>query len=293
MRTSAEIIGITSTSVIPTMGKEMGPSISAGKPMVNILPFEVRLVRLTQQEILKYTQKYLPSEKLQSEPGRSSPVKTRSMRFRSLSTQGKKRIISGRLTQRLVSITSVSICRHILCRWKQKLRLKCRIKRCTLAYASFNTFKDLNTHHHIYHPNILFKCPSCGKLFATPSTWKNHKYGCTHQKLYKCKSCRKRFLFNSTLRQHNRSHTCQKLFKCFYGKCMNRYKHPQDLEQHIATHWAVKFECEMCNKSFSQKRLLKRHSVVHSNVCAHKCEYCRELFHHYNQLHRHRKKCFK
>ena len=220
MRTSAEIIGTTSTSVIPTTGKEMGPSIT-GKPMVNMLPFEVWLVRLTPQEILKYTQKYPPSEKLHSEPGRSSPVKTRSMRFRLLSTQGKKRIISGRPTQRIVSMTSVSIHRHILHRRKLKLRLKCRIKRCTLAYVSFNTFKDLNAHHHIYHPSILFKCPSCGKSFATPSTWKNHKYGCTHQKLYKYKSCRKRFLFNSTLRQHNRSHTCQKLFKCFYGKCMN------------------------------------------------------------------------
>ena len=55
MRTSAGIIGTTSTPVIPTMGKEMGSSTSAGKPMVNTLPFEVRLVRLTQQEILKYT----------------------------------------------------------------------------------------------------------------------------------------------------------------------------------------------------------------------------------------------
>ena len=161
MRTSAEIIGTTTTSVIPTMGKETGSSISAGKPMVNILPFEVWLVRLTQQEILKYTRKRLPSEKLQSVPGRSSPVKTRSMRFRSLSTQGKKCIISGRPTHRLVSITFISIRRHILCRQKQKLRLKCRIKSCTLAYVSFNTFKDLNAHHHIYHPSILFKCPSC------------------------------------------------------------------------------------------------------------------------------------
>ena len=121
------------------------------------------------------------------------------MRFRSLSTQGKKCIIRGRQTQQLVSISSLSIQRHILCRWKPKLRLKCRIKRCTLAYVSFKTYKDLNAHHHIYHPSILFKCSSCGKLFATPSTWKNHKYGCSHQKLYKCNSCNKRFLFNSTL----------------------------------------------------------------------------------------------
>ena len=110
----------------------------------------------------------MPSEKLQSGSGRSSPVKTRSMRFRSLFTYSKKHIISGRPTQRLVSITSITIRRHILHRQKQKLSLKCRIKRCTLAYVSFNTFKDLNVHHHISHPSILFKCPSCGKLFATP-----------------------------------------------------------------------------------------------------------------------------
>ena len=194
MMTSAKIIGTTSISVTPTMDvqmKETGSSISAGKPMVNILPFEVWLVRLSQQEISKYTHKRLLSEKLQSGSGRSSPVKTRSMRFRLLSTHSKKRIISGRPTQQHVSITSISIQRHILRRQKQKLSLKCRIKRCILAYVSFNTFKDLNAHHHIYHPSILFKCPSRGKLFATPSTWKNHKYGCTHQKLYKCNSCRK------------------------------------------------------------------------------------------------------
>ena len=194
MMTTAELIGTTSTSVTPIMDiqmKETGSSISAGKPMVNILPFEVCLVQLTQQEISKYTHKCVPSEKLQSGSGRSSPVKTRSMRFKSLSTHSKKRIISGRLTQRLVSITSITIQRHILRRRKQKLSLKCRIKRCTLAYVSFNMFKDLNVHHHIYHPSILFKCPSCGKLFATPSTWRNHKYGCTHQKLFKCNSCRK------------------------------------------------------------------------------------------------------
>ena len=216
------------------------------------------------------------------------------MRFRSLTTHSKKCTISGRPTQRLISKTSTfNIRRHNLRRHKQKLSLKCRIKGCTLAYVSFNTFKDLNAHHHIYHPSILFKWPSCGKSFTTPSTWKNHKYGCTRQKLFKCNSCRKCFLFNSMLRQHNRRHICQKLFKCFYGRCNNRYKHPQDLERHIDTHQAVKFDCEMCDKSFSQKHLLKRHSVVHSNVCAYKCEHCREKFHHYNQLDRHHKKCHK
>ena len=149
--------------------KEAGLSNSSGKSMVNILPFEVHLVRITQQEISKYTRKCLPSEIPQSGSGRSSPVRTRSMRFRSLTTHSKKCTISGRPTQWLISKTSTfNISRHNLYRHKQKLSLKCRIKGCTLAYVSFNMFKDLNAHHHIYHPSILFKCPSCGKSFATP-----------------------------------------------------------------------------------------------------------------------------
>ena len=146
--------------------------------------------------------------------------------------------------------------------------MKCRTKNCSMAYVSFKTHKDLNAHHHIYHPNILFKCHSCKKRFSTPSTWKNHKYGCSRQKLYNCNSCNKRFLFSSMLRQHIRCHISQKLFKCFYGKCQRRYKYPQDLDHHIAMHSLAKFGCEICDKTFSQKRLLKRHSVVHLNVCA-------------------------
>ena len=83
MRTRDEIIGTTSMAAIPPTGQELSPT-NIGKPMVNMLPFEVRLVRLTLQEILRHTHRYPPSEKLHSEPGRSSPLKTRSMRFSSL-----------------------------------------------------------------------------------------------------------------------------------------------------------------------------------------------------------------
>ena len=263
------------------------------KPMVDLLPFEVRIVRLCEKEILKYTRKQPPRDNPHSAPAWSSPVKTRSMRFKSASTQNRRHIIRGRPTQQLVSISTLTIWKHILRRRKPQLSLKCRIKGCSLAYVSFKTYKDLNAYHHIYHPNTLFKCPSCKKGFTTPSTWKNHKYGCDRQKLHRCNSCNKRFLFSSMLRQHNRSHTCQKLFKCFHGKCQSRYKHPQDLECHIATHNVDRFECEMCDKFFSQKRLLKRHLVVHTNICTYKCSNCKESFKHYNQLYRHRKRCLK
>ena len=59
MRSTTGIIGTTNNLVIPTRMKVTGPSVrsvkSVKKPMVNFLPFEVRLVRLTEKEILNYT----------------------------------------------------------------------------------------------------------------------------------------------------------------------------------------------------------------------------------------------
>ena len=183
MRSTTGIIGTTNNPVTSTRMKTTGPSVrsvkSIKKPMVNFLPFEVRVVRLSEKEILKYTRKQPPSDNLHSAPGWSSPVKTRSTRFKSVSTQNRKHIIRGRPTERLVSVSTLTLRKHILRRRKPQLSLKCRIKGCSLAYVSFKTYKDLNAHHHIYHPNTLFKCPSCKKGFTTPSTWKNHKYGCS------------------------------------------------------------------------------------------------------------------
>ena len=189
-----------------------------------------------------------------------------------------------------LQIHTFKVRRHTLCQHKHKTYLKCRVRGCRLAYVTFNKVKDLNTHHQIYHSNVLFKCQKCGKSINTPSTWRNHKY-CEKPKLHKCDSCSKYFLFKNTLRQHKRSHISQKLFKCFYGGCNRHYKHPQYLKRHTATHQQVKLDCELCDKTFGQKHLLKCHEVVHTNILAYRCDPCNLQFKHYNQLYRHRKKC--
>ena len=48
--------------------------------------------------------------------------------------------------------------------WRRgKMYLKCRIKNCKQAYVTFKTARDLNTHHAIFHKNIVFKCHKCPK----------------------------------------------------------------------------------------------------------------------------------
>ena len=59
MRSTTAIIGATKDPVTSTRMKATGPSArsvkSVKKPMVNFLPFEMRVVRLSEKEILKYT----------------------------------------------------------------------------------------------------------------------------------------------------------------------------------------------------------------------------------------------
>ena len=119
-----------------------------------------------------------------------------------------------------------------------------------MAYVTFNNVKDLNTHHQIYHGNMIYKCPQCKEAIATPSTWRFHRY-CHKPMVHKCPDCYSRFVNISKLRQHHHKHFSQKMYRCFFGGCTKRYKHPQDLERQVT------FECKMCDKNFKQKHLLK------------------------------------
>ena len=55
-------------------------------------------------------------------------------------------------------------------------------------------------------------------------------------------------------------------------------------------HQQTTFNCELCDKTFTQKRLLKRHEVIHTNLLPHVCCHCAQGFHHSTQLYRHERK---
>ena len=200
----------------------------------------------------------------------------------------KRRIISGQ-PSKLFERTVFQVRRHILQKHHRCLYIKCRVKGCNLAYVTFNRIKDINAHHRLYHLNLHYKCHQCKKTVHTPSTWRYHQY-CQRPRLHKCGDCHKLLLFKSTLQQHRRRHISQRHFQCFHGGCYMSYKHPQDLSRHAATHQQITFDCDLCDKTFKQKRLLKRHEVVHTNDEPYRCQLCGQKFKHNNQLYRHKKK---
>ena len=268
---------------------------STKKSMVLVTPFQVVLTRLTKEQIEKHlkkprTQSLGTYKKNTDDPTvRISPVRTRSMMTKVRNSAYKRRIISGRPSKLFERSFVFQVRRHILWKHHRRLYIKCRVKGCNLAYVTFNRIKDINAHRQLYHPNLHHKCHQCKKTVHTPSTWRYHQY-CQCPRLHKCSDCHKLFLFKSTLQQHRRRHISQRHFKCFHGGCYMSYKHPQDLSRHAATHQQITFDCDLCDKTFKQKRLLKRHEVVHTNDEPYRCQLCGQKFKHNNQLYRHKKK---
>ena len=130
---------------------------------VCLIPFQVQLTRLSDKELEKYMHNYdSKSAATLSRSARLSPIVTRSL-TRSKQPQHKKRFISGHPSKINVPTYSFQICRHLLRKHCLRIYLKCRVRGCTLTYASFNRLKDLNTHHRIYHPTIYYKCRQCRK----------------------------------------------------------------------------------------------------------------------------------
>ena len=159
-----------------------------------------------------------------------------------------------------------------------------------MAYVTFNTVRSLTAHHRLHHHQVTYQCSTCNKTLPTTNSLCLHQY-CHQSKEYKCAKCDKKFVHESRLKQHEPKHKMHKIFKCFHGACLKKYKHPQDLARHVESHLNVRHECDFCDKSFKEKRLLKCHLAVHLKTTSYKCANCEKSFRHSNQLYRHKKTC--
>ena len=173
-----------------------------------------------------------------------------------------------------------SLRKHVLRRkHRSRMYLKCRVKRCPMAYVTFNTVRNLTAHHRLHHHQVTYKCTRCNKKLTTPNSFRLHQY--SHQpKVHKCNKCGDMFVHISKLKQHERKHKTHKIYECFHGGCTKKYKHPQDLARHVNSHLNVHFECDFCTKVFKEKRLLKRHQVIHLKTTPYQCIICKQEFKH-------------
>ena len=158
----------------------------------------------------------------------------------------------------------------------QQTRQTCkRVFKCYLCDKKFPDTKGLNKHFKQTHYGL--DCETCGREFNSPLSLKRHSY--VHGNLaYPCGYCNKHFPFKSERDIHENVHTKALRFACKRLGCSSSFSRESNLKLHTDLHDAAPLKCSMCYYSNPDKRNLRQHERIHSDVKPYKCSRCDQHF---------------
>ena len=115
---------------------------------------------------------------------------------------------------------------------------------------------------------IITSCIFCGKPFSSSRNLERHlNVHKLHKskKKFKCEPCEKSFSFASSLNKHIKSiHEGLKDYKC--QSCEKKFTWPWALKAHEKTHRDDHFQCDFCDKLFSEYESLEDHTKLMHDV---------------------------
>ena len=123
----------------------------------------------------------------------------------------------------------------------------------------------------MFHRDLKVVCAveGCGKFFRDTSDMKSH-FDVAHERRekFRCENagCRKRYKYEHNFKQHqlkyhNIQDKKQAYYRCEVEDCTKVFTHQHLLEGHMVYHTGTKvFKCPSCQKEFSYKHNLQRHT---------------------------------
>lgn len=166
---------------------------------------------------------------------------------------------------------------------------------CFKCEEIFNRAYKLHKHIRQKHRRICelpFKCPSCNRKYATEFLLQRHqKRQCFNShKQYNCEMCRIKFMWQNSYNIHN--YVChgvnKKDFQCEI--CKKTFTQKRHMDRHVRTHNPDerKYECPVCLKKFHRSDYLRYHMKKHHGACSEEIDkiiwdvsrrgnYCRKL----------------
>ncbi|XP_077285964.1 uncharacterized protein LOC143911097 [Arctopsyche grandis] len=140
--------------------------------------------------------------------------------------------------------------------------------------------ENLKSHERVHFPlpeRYKYPCGICGNKFTTKSAVLGH-IRAVHEKLkrFVCDICGFTCSTGGELVQHRAIHSDEKLFQC--SICSKRFKTSSNLKAHSDTHATTSYPCGVCGKVLNSRRTLRKHFLVHEDLCKHVCTYCNKAF---------------
>lgn len=154
-----------------------------------------------------------------------------------------------------------------------------RFFECHICHKTFRTHRYLHFVHikrcHLGLP-IKYSCEKCNKGFVDKSSFENHKVTHSDARNFTCEFCGARFLTPYALKVHVNTHTREKKYEC--EDCGSAFLRMCNLCAHKKRFHStndVKLVCEICGKSMTTRKDLRRHQVAqHSKEKPFRCPQC-------------------